>query len=112
VLEFFEELGVQLIHCYGQAETCGLVTWTLHAGAAANGVDKKQSAQSASTKADDEGRERLLGLVSVGEALPECEFKLAGDGEILVRGPHLFTGYYQVPLRPPAAWSLRGFCAH
>jgi long-chain acyl-CoA synthetase len=32
-------------------------------------------------------------LGTVGRAASGCEFKLADDGEILVRGPHVFLGY-------------------
>ncbi|MCW5978660.1 MAG: AMP-binding protein [Bryobacteraceae bacterium] len=34
---------------------------------------------------------------SIGKALPGVEFKLAGDGELLIKSPTLFAGYFRDP---------------
>ena len=54
---------------------------------------------------------------SVGMPLPNVELKLAEDGELLVRGPSVFSGYWQSPPPPPSAstregWFRTGDIAH
>jgi long-chain acyl-CoA synthetase len=68
VLEFFWALGVPVREGYGQTEGTALATYT---------------------PADD------VRIGKVGKALPQCEVKLADDGEILVRGPGVFKGYFK-----------------
>jgi len=70
VLKFFNALGLLLIEGYGQTEGTG-VTTTSHKG--------------------------QLKLGTVGKALPGTEVKIAPDGEILVKGPGVFKGYYKNP---------------
>ncbi len=70
VLDFFAAIGVAIYEVYGLSETCGPGTWN-HAG-----VSK---------------------LGTVGPVLPEVELRIAGDGEVLFRGPNIFQGYFKSP---------------
>jgi len=70
VLKFFNALGLLLIEGYGQTEGTG-VTTTSHLG--------------------------QLKIGTVGKALPRTEVKIAPDGEILVKGPGVFKGYFKNP---------------
>jgi long-chain acyl-CoA synthetase len=67
ILEFFYACGAPVLEGYGMTETSTVTT--------------------TSTVADHK-------LGTVGRALPGAEVKIADDGEILIRGPHIFTGYY------------------
>jgi long-chain acyl-CoA synthetase len=67
ILEFFYACGAPVLEGYGMTETSTVTT--------------------TSTVADHK-------LGTVGRALPGSELKIAGDGEILARGPHIFGGYY------------------
>ncbi len=68
VLAFFQAIGINLIEGYGQTEGTG-VTALSRAGEVKFG--------------------------SVGRALPGVEVRLAEDGEILVRSPAVFAGYFK-----------------
>jgi long-chain acyl-CoA synthetase len=70
VLEFFWALGVPVLEGYGMTEN---------------------TAQATVTAADD------VRIGKVGRTVPECELRLAGDGEILTRGPATFLGYFRNP---------------
>ncbi len=70
LLEFFQAIGIPLKEIYGQTETCGPAT--AHLG-------------------------NRIKLGTVGQALPGCEVKIAMDGEILLRGRHIFQGYFKDP---------------
>jgi long-chain acyl-CoA synthetase len=66
VLEFFRSLGVTTVEMYGLTETCGAAA----------------------------GPHHVIKHSSVGEPCKGLEFQLAGDGEILVKGDSVFSGYY------------------
>ena len=70
VLEFFASLDLPIREVYGQSEDCGPTSWNLP------------------------GKTKIG---TVGPALPGLECKIAEDGEILVRGPNVFLGYYKEP---------------
>jgi long-chain acyl-CoA synthetase len=67
---FFEFNGLTILEAYGLTENC--------AGATSNRPGKNK-------------------IGTVGPAFPGTELKLADDGEILLRGPHLMKGYWQNP---------------
>ncbi|MEJ7602620.1 MAG: AMP-binding protein [Kofleriaceae bacterium] len=70
VLQFFASLDLPIREIYGQSEDTGPTSYNLP------------------------GKTRLG---SVGPPLPGIEVKIAQDGEILVRGPNVFLGYYKEP---------------
>jgi long-chain acyl-CoA synthetase len=70
VLEFFFGLDVIVHEVYGQSEDTGPTTF--------NPIGK-------------------IRLGTVGQRLPGIEVKIADDGEILVKGPNVFLGYYKEP---------------
>ena len=70
VLTFFASIDLPIIEIYGQSEGSGPTARNLI------------------------GRTRIG---SVGPPLPGMEVRLAEDGEILVRGPNVFAGYYKDP---------------
>jgi long-subunit acyl-CoA synthetase (AMP-forming) len=67
-LEFFLSLGIPILEIYGMSECSGPAT-----------VSTPQAHRT--------GR--------AGRALPGTEVRLAEDGEILIRGPHVFPGYFK-----------------
>ncbi|MBS3906390.1 MAG: long-chain fatty acid--CoA ligase [Syntrophaceae bacterium] len=70
VLKFFNAIGLPLVEGYGQTEGTGVTT-----------VSRK-------------GR---LKIGKVGQPLSGLEVKIAEDGEILVKGPGIFKGYFKNP---------------
>ncbi|MFH1351092.1 MAG: long-chain fatty acid--CoA ligase [Pseudomonadota bacterium] len=70
VLHFFQSIGVNLIEGYGQTEGTGVTCAT---------------------------RVGRVKFGTVGPPLPGVEVKIAEDGEILVKSPGVFKGYYGNP---------------
>ncbi len=70
VIEFFYACGVPVLEGYGMTETC--------AAATLNTVGEVR-------------------VGSVGRPLPGTEVTIAEDGEVLMRGPHIFKGYHRNP---------------
>jgi long-chain acyl-CoA synthetase len=67
ILEFFHAAGIWVLEGYGMTETCAVETL--------NTIEQHR-------------------FGSVGRPLPICEVKIADDGEVLMRGPNIFKGYY------------------
>jgi long-chain acyl-CoA synthetase len=70
VIEFFHAIGIPLAELWGMSETTGYGT--------CNPPDR-------------------IKIGSVGPASPGAEIKLADDGEVLIRGPFIMTGYRNQP---------------
>jgi long-chain acyl-CoA synthetase len=65
--EWFRKIDIEIQEIYGMSESCGLITLT---------------------------RPPRSGFTTVGSPPAGVELKLAMDGEILVRGPQVFSGYW------------------
>src|SRR5204862_2866351 len=70
ILRFFDAAGVLVVEGWGMTET--------------------STAATISTPDD-------FKFGTVGKPFPGCEVRIADDGEILVRGPNVFKGYYKNP---------------
>ena len=69
MLEFFDACGVLILEGYGMSESCA-ARHTQHARGAVR-------------------------LGTVGRPLDGTEVAIAPDGEVLMRGPHVFAGYHR-----------------
>jgi long-chain acyl-CoA synthetase len=84
VKELFHACGILIIEGYGLTETSPTLTLN---------------------RPDD------FRFDTVGKPLPSVELKLAEDGEILARGPNVFTGYHKDPDATAACFTPDGwFC--
>jgi long-chain acyl-CoA synthetase len=70
VIEFFHAIGIPLAELWGMSETAGY--------GACNPAEK-------------------IKIGTVGPPAPDAEIKLADDGEVLIRGPFVMTGYRNDP---------------
>jgi long-chain acyl-CoA synthetase len=68
ILSFFDAAGVLVLEGWGMTETSTAATIS---------------------KPDD------FKVGTIGKPFPGCEIKIADDGEILVKGPNVFQGYYK-----------------
>ncbi len=68
ILEFFDACGVLVLEGYGLTESCAASTL--------NTIDEHR-------------------FGTVGRPLPGTQVAVAPDGELLIRGPHVFAGYYR-----------------
>jgi long-chain acyl-CoA synthetase len=76
ILEFFHAAGVPVYEGYGLSESAAV--GTLNTAEA-------------------------IKIGSIGPAVPGCEIRSAEDGELLIRGPHVFAGYWANPEATAAA---------
>ncbi len=68
ILRFFYGLGFEILEIYGQTEVTGPTS---------------------------SNRPGAVRLGTVGQAVPGVEVRIADDGEVLVRGPNVFKGYFK-----------------
>ncbi|MCB0978404.1 MAG: long-chain fatty acid--CoA ligase, partial [Acidimicrobiales bacterium] len=69
LLMWFRAIGVPMSEVYGMSENTGAMTWT----------------------------PEKIKPGTVGPAVPGTEVRIADDGEVICRGPHVFQGYLNAP---------------
>lgn len=79
--EFKDRYGIEIVETYGSSETGRIAGNRLH--------------------------ERVLG--SPGRPFPEVDLKLSTDGEVLVKSPGVFPGYYNNPQETQAGMTSDGY---
>lgn len=79
---WFEMLGLPVFQVYGLTETTAIVT-----------IDRKDAVQ----------------IGRVGHAVPGCELRLGEGGELEVRGPNVFPGYFRREEATRAAFTKDGW---
>jgi long-chain acyl-CoA synthetase len=72
LIRWYMALGIDMREVYGQTENCGLAT----------GMPPER-----------------IKLGTVGVARPGTEVRISPEGEILLKGPHVFLGYYRNPAK-------------
>lgn len=82
VKEFFHRAGILIIEGYGLTETAPTLTLN---------------------------RPDAFRFDTVGKPLPSVELRLAEDGEILARGPNVFSGYHKDPIATREAFTEDGW---
>src|SRR5205814_7225308 len=82
VIEFFHALGIPLAELWGMSETTGAGT--------CNPPDR-------------------IKIGTVGPPAPNVEIKLAGDGEVMIRGPVVMKGYRNLPEKTAETLTEDGF---
>jgi long-chain acyl-CoA synthetase len=81
IAQFFADAGVPILQAYGLTENICV----------------------AFNRADD------FKFGTVGKPMPMCEVKIAADGEILVKSPMMFSGYYKEPEKTAEMFNDEGW---
>jgi long-chain acyl-CoA synthetase len=84
VLEFFDACGVLVLEGYGMTETCAAATLNTR---------------------------RAVRFGTVGRPLAGTELAIAEDGEVLMAGPHVFSGYHRDPAATAEVMDGRWLCS-